>query len=71
LSKLEPVDQILEDKVFPGIKTNCENNNTILVMPPISHNGRLTEQEVLETYSITSIRIHIEMFFARLKTYGI
>ncbi|KAF0697432.1 Uncharacterized protein FWK35_00036902 [Aphis craccivora] len=71
LKKLEPGDQILADKGFPGIKTNCENNNTILVMPPILHNGTLTEQEVLETYSIASIRIHIERFFARLKTYGI
>jgi len=43
LTKLEPGDQILADKGFPGIKTKCENNNTILVMPPILHNGRLTE----------------------------
>lgn len=40
-------------------------------MPPILHNGTLTEQEVLETYSIATIRIHIERFFARLKAYGI
>lgn len=62
--------KFLTDKGFPGIKTNRENNNTILVMLPILHNGRLTEQEVLETYSI-AIRINIERFFARLKTYGI
>ncbi|CAI6359155.1 unnamed protein product [Macrosiphum euphorbiae] len=62
LSILEPGDQILADKGFPGIKTNCENNNTILVMPPILHNGRLTEQEVLVTYSIANIRIHRKVF---------
>lgn len=70
LLKLEPGDQILADKGFPGIKTDCENNNSILVMPPILHYGRLTEPEVFETYSIASIWIHIERFFARLKAYG-
>lgn len=40
-------------------------------MPPICHNGRFTEEEVLQTYSIASVRIHIERIFARLKTYGV
>lgn len=41
-------------------------------MPSILHNGRLSEQKVIETYySIASVRIHIERFFARLKNYGI
>lgn len=40
-------------------------------MPPILHNCRFSEEEVVETYSIASVRIHIERFFARLKTYNI
>jgi len=71
LSKLEPGDQILADKGFPGIKTNVENQNAILVMPHILHHGKFTEEEVLETHSIASVRIHVERFFARLKVYGI
>lgn len=72
LNKLEPGDVVLADKGFPSIKTHCEtNSNSILVMPPILHNGRFTEHEVIETYSVASVRIHIERVFARLKTYGI
>jgi len=37
LEKLESGDEVLADKGFPGIKTECANNNSILVMPPILH----------------------------------
>jgi len=40
-------------------------------MPSVLHNGRFTEKEILETYSVASVRIHIERVFVRLKTYGI
>lgn len=40
-------------------------------MPPILHNGKFTEEEVLETHSIASVRIHVERFFARLNVHGI
>lgn len=71
LEKLEPGDQVLADKGFPGIKTNVENNNCILVVPPVLHNGSFTEEEVLETYTVASVCILIERVFAQLKTYGI
>lgn len=71
LSKLELGDQVLAEEGFPGIKTNCENKNAILVMPPVLHHGRFTEKEILETYTIASIRIHVERFFARLKSHGV
>jgi len=71
LKKLEPGDQVLADKGFPGIQTEIENSNSILIMPPILHNGRFSETEILETYSIVSVRIHIERVFARMKMYGI
>jgi len=39
-------------------------------MPPILHNSRFSEKEVLDT-CVASVRIHIERVFARLKSYGI
>lgn len=71
LEKLEPGDQVLADKGFPGIRTGVEGHNSILVMPPVLHNGRFTEEEVLNTYNVASVRIHIERLFARLKTFNI
>lgn len=70
LSKLEPGDEIMADKGFPGIKVGCENVKNILVVPPILHNRRFTKEEMLETYSVASVRIqYIERVFSRLKTY--
>ncbi|KAF0732490.1 THAP-type domain-containing protein, partial [Aphis craccivora] len=71
LSNLEMGDQVLADKGFPGIKVLCENKNSILVMPPILHNGKFSENEVIESYNVASVRIHIERVFAKLKTQGI
>jgi len=71
LSNLEPVHQVLVDKGFPGIKTNCEYKTSILIMPSILHKGSFVEEEVVETYYVASVRIHIERFFARLKTCNI
>lgn len=71
LLNIEPGDIILADKGFPGIRTECENSSGILLMPPILHNERFTEEEVLTTYNIASVRIHIERLFAQIKTFGI
>lgn len=71
LNKLEPGDQVLADKGFPGIKTGVDGQNSILVIPPMLHNGRFTEEEVLSTYNVASVRIHIERLFARLKTFNV
>jgi len=38
-------------------------------MPPSKSNNNCCE--ILETYTVASVRIHIERVFARLKTYGI
>lgn len=40
-------------------------------MPTILHNGRFTEEEVLNAYNIASVKIHIERIFDRLKTFNI
>ncbi|KAL4142145.1 hypothetical protein QTP88_004662 [Uroleucon formosanum] len=69
LSKLEPGDEVLADKGFSGIKVALEGSKSILIVPPILHNGHFSEDEVLDTYTIASVRIHIERIFAKLKTY--
>ncbi|KAL4122397.1 hypothetical protein QTP88_014728 [Uroleucon formosanum] len=69
LLKLEPGDEVLADKGFPGIKVALEGSKSILVVPPILHNGHFSEDEVLETYTVASVRIHIERIFPKLKTY--
>lgn len=71
LNKLESGDQVLADKGFPGIKSGVEGQNSILVMPPILHNGRFSEEEVIKTYNVASVRIHIERLFARLKSFNV
>jgi len=40
-------------------------------MPPMLHNGRFSEEEVIKTYNVASVRIHIEQFFARLKSFNV
>lgn len=49
LDKLEIGDEVLADKGFPGIKSGIEGENSILVMPPILHNRRFSEEELIET----------------------
>lgn len=66
-SKLELGDIILADKKFLDIKTSCEDLNCILVIPPILHNDRFTEEEAVKTHIVASVRIHIEKVFSRLK----
>lgn len=63
---LDPV--ILADKRFPHIK--CDQN-AITVMPPFLHDGRLSLAEIEETYSIASVRIHVERSIQRIKLYKV
>lgn len=70
LNKLEPGVQVLADNDFPGIKQGVEGQNSILIMPPMLHNSRFSE-EVLNTYNVINVRIQIERLFARLKSYNI
>lgn len=71
LNLLEPGDEIMADKGFPGIKTAVGENNSILVMPPFMHNGMLTQDEIINTYQIASVRIHVERSIQRVKIYNI
>lgn len=47
LSLLEPGDEVMADKGFPGIKTNCDQQNAILIMPSFLYNAKFIESEVL------------------------
>lgn len=73
LDLLEPGDLILADKGFPQIKTllNDSGRGVLLVMPPFLHNNTFTAEEVTDTYSTASVRIHIERIMQRLRTFKI
>lgn len=71
LNLLEPGDEIMADKGFPGIKTAVGQNNSILAMLLFMHNGMLTQDEIVNTYQIASVRIHVERSFQRVKIYNI
>lgn len=66
LDILEEGDVVLADKGFPQI--HCQKDVTV-VMPPFVRDGRLTEEEVMATYNVASVRIHVERAIQRIKTY--
>lgn len=70
LNLLESDDEIMADKGFPGIKTAVGKNNSILVMPSFMHDG-ITQDEIINTYQIVSVRIHVERSIQRVKIYNI
>lgn len=71
LELVEPGDQILANKGFPQIRTALLERQCVLIMPPFATNPQCTEEEVLEGYSIASVRIHIERAIQRIKVYEI
>ncbi|KAK9884612.1 hypothetical protein WA026_007452 [Henosepilachna vigintioctopunctata] len=71
LKLLEPDDEVMADKGFPSIKKSIDVPNAIIVTPPFLHDGHLTEDEIVNTYNIASVRIHVERCIARIKVYNI
>ncbi|XP_058809918.1 uncharacterized protein LOC131675090 [Phymastichus coffea] len=71
LNYIEPGDQILADKGFPQIKAEALQRNCIVVIPLFAFNPQFTKEEVLEQYSIASVRIHIERAIQRVKIFKI
>lgn len=43
----------------------------MLVLPPFVHDGRHSFEEVEETYTIASVRIHVERSIQRIKIHNI
>lgn len=71
LTLVEPGDLILADKGFPQIRSELLKRNCALVMPPFAYIPQFTTEEVLEGYSIVSVRIHIERAIQRVKIFQI
>ena len=71
LELLDPGDEVLADKEFPQIKAELLNRKCTLVMPPFGFNPQFTREEVLEGYSIASVRIHVERAIQRVKIFKI
>ena len=73
LECLESGDEILADKGFPEIRKEVLQRHCTLTMPPfaISDKPKFSKEEVLECYSVASIRIHIERAIQRIKTFKI
>lgn len=71
LGLVEPGDQIMADKGFPQMKTALLERQCVLVMPPMAINPQFSREEVLEGYSIASVRIHVERAIQRVKIFGI
>lgn len=56
MGKWELKDLVLVNKGFLEIQAEYANVNFILVMLPILHNHKHSEEEILQTY----IRVHID-----------
>jgi hypothetical protein len=70
---LEPRNLVLADKGFPQIKTllNESGRGHFLSCLHFCETKFFTANEVEETQTITSVRIHIESIIQRLKTFHI
>ncbi|KAF4530605.1 hypothetical protein B566_EDAN018697 [Ephemera danica] len=68
---LEPGDDVMADKGFPGITTTFGEQQIVVIMPPFNHEGGFTTDEIEQTYSIASVRIHVERAIERIKNYNI
>lgn len=72
LTLVEPGDQILADKGFPGIEQELSQRKCTLTMPPFAFNPQFSCEEVLHGYSIASVRIHDgERSIQRIKVFKI
>ena len=71
LNLLEPGDEVIADNGFPQIKTELLQRQCTLVMPPFALEPQFTREEVLEGYSIASVRIHVERAIQRVKIFQI
>lgn len=61
----------MADKGFPQIRSELMQRQSTLVMPPFAFNPQFTREEVLEGYSIASVRIHVERVIQRINIFKI
>jgi hypothetical protein len=70
LDLLEPGDSVMADRGFT-IADLLEERGVDLNIPPMKLQPQLTEDELVETRRIASVRIHVERAIGRLKSYHI
>ena len=70
LEHLEPGDSVMADKGFT-IADLLSARGVSLNIPPMKTQEQLTEQELLETRRIASVRIHVERAIRRVKAFKI
>lgn len=71
INLIEPGDEIIADKGFPQIRTQLLKRQCSLIMPPFGFDPQFTREEVMEGYSIASVRIHVERAIQRIKIFKI
>ncbi|XP_033208567.1 uncharacterized protein LOC117167613 [Belonocnema kinseyi] len=71
LELLDPVDEVLADKGFPQVKSELLHRKCTLAIPPFGFNPQFTRKEMLEGYSIASVRIHVERAIQSVKIFKI
>ena len=70
LDRLEPGDNVMADKGF-NIEELLQAHHITLNIPPFMKNGALSENDVILTRSIASLRIHVERAIERIKNFRI
>ncbi|XP_066596476.1 uncharacterized protein [Prorops nasuta] len=68
---LEPGDEVMADKGFPQIRSELLKKECTIIMPPFAFDPQFTREEVLEGYSIASVRIHVERAIQRIKIFRV
>lgn len=68
---LEPCVSILADRGFKHIEELLLQKGINLIRPPsVSSNTKLSQQDVIKTKQIASLRIHIERVIRRLREFA-
>ena len=72
LELIEPGDQVLADKGFPGINNMLNSKGSILVMPPFKRGGQqFITDENEKGYCVARNRIHVERAIQRMKVFDV
>ncbi len=61
----------MADKGFPKITTELLERESVLQMPPFAVDPQFTREEVLQVYSIASVRIHVEGCIKRIRIFKV
>ena len=69
LDQLEPGDSLMADKGFM-IEDHCKERKIILNIPPfLGKDAQLSQEDMVKTRRIASVRVHVERAMERLKNF--